>query len=272
LPKFSDKVSEVVVMTTAQFLGKRISDEGDGEKKTKTSTLPDLSAFNCVFSDEFFQSSAWDIIAIVRRLMKLRAEQTPTDEVKLRAFYDSLRGEESAALKAARSEHSDAETELREARDRAERKLASEQDYVKTLAEERKERLKSPPPKREDAAQVCALGAGAGAQEGRSEEQLELARCRAQAGAGGSGSSDKFVKEWTRRQREWDRGAAAREHGARGCGAARAGAAADNFRAAGEGAQEPRRAGGGREEVLTSGAPSSFRRAPSSSQTATPSS
>jgi hypothetical protein len=90
-PKFSDKVSEVAVMTTAQFLGKRISEEGDGEKKTKTSKLPDLHEFNTIFVDEFFQSSSWDIIAIVRRFMNLRAAQTPVGkEEELRAYFQLL--------------------------------------------------------------------------------------------------------------------------------------------------------------------------------------
>ncbi len=94
--KFPPGVTDVVVMTTAQFLGKRISEEG-GEKKVKTSKLPELADFDSIFIDEFFQSSAWDIIAMTRRLVKLRAEQTPADKEKLRLYgiqLDSIRATE----------------------------------------------------------------------------------------------------------------------------------------------------------------------------------
>ena len=87
-PKFSEKVSEVVVMTTAEFLGRRISEEG-GEKKTKTSKMPELNDFNTIFIDEFFQSSSWDIIALTRRILKLREQQLPEKE-KLRAYFQLL--------------------------------------------------------------------------------------------------------------------------------------------------------------------------------------
>jgi hypothetical protein len=96
--KFPAGVTEVVVMTTAQFLGKRISEAGDGEKTTKSVKQPELAGLDRIFIDEFFQSSAWDIIGMTRRLMKLRAEQTPTDKEELLRLYgiqlDSIRARE----------------------------------------------------------------------------------------------------------------------------------------------------------------------------------
>lgn len=78
--KFPNEVSDVEVITTAQFLSKRI-EERDGEMSIKTKKdEKDISQYDTIFIDEFFQSSTWDIIAIVRRLMKLRSEQTPTLE------------------------------------------------------------------------------------------------------------------------------------------------------------------------------------------------
>ena len=106
-PKFSEKVSEVVVMTTAEFLGRRISEEG-GEKKTKTSKMPELNDFNTIFIDEFFQSSSWDIIALTRRILKLREQQLPEKE-KLRAYYDCLMGKVNPLLVEAEDKFKDEE-------------------------------------------------------------------------------------------------------------------------------------------------------------------
>jgi len=86
--KFPSSVTDVVVMTTAHFLGKRISEAGDGEKTTKSVKQPELAGFDSIFIDEFFQSSVWDIIGMTRRLMKLRAEQTPTDKEEQLRLYD----------------------------------------------------------------------------------------------------------------------------------------------------------------------------------------
>ena len=203
-PKFSDKVSEVVVMTTAQFLGKRISEEGDGEKKTKTSKLPDLHEFNTIFVDEFFQSSSWDIIAIVRRFMNLRAAQTPAGkEEELRAYYDCVLGKESAALKAARTELWDAEGELRMPREVAARKVKEAEDYFKKLVEEREERLKRSPPKREDTLKSMRWELEFQLEKDEKNKfVVRVAELKKELAA--LETSEKFAKEWARRQREWD--------------------------------------------------------------------
>jgi len=109
--KFPASVTDVVVMTIAQFLGKRISEAGDSEKTAKSIKQPELTSYDSIFIDEFFQSSAWDIIGMVRRLLKLRAQQTPTDkEEELRAYHDCLLGRVGDALVAAHNDVASATT------------------------------------------------------------------------------------------------------------------------------------------------------------------
>ena len=126
-----------------------------------------------------------------------------------------LLGEENAVLKAAHREFADAETELHEPRNTAERKLAKEQSCMEALAEERKERLEKPPPVREDALKMVGWSFSSRI-EGR-EEQLFCERRRAEIVCQGVPVDAAAARV--------GRGAAARELGARGCGAARAGAA-----------------------------------------------
>jgi hypothetical protein len=85
---FNESVSDVEVITNAQFLSKRIDDTGGERKKNKEL---DISKYDTIFIDEFFQSSTWDIIAIVRRLMKLRSEQLTSDEQVRKRYFEVRR-------------------------------------------------------------------------------------------------------------------------------------------------------------------------------------
>jgi hypothetical protein len=85
---FNNSVSDVEVITNAQFLSKRIDEAGEERKKNKER---DISQYDTIFIDEFFQSSTWDIIAIVKRLIKLRKEQLTTDEGIKRRYYEKRR-------------------------------------------------------------------------------------------------------------------------------------------------------------------------------------
>jgi hypothetical protein len=87
---FPEAVTDVVVMTNAQFLGRRISEENGETKEEKNKNERVISGYDTLFIDEFFQGSSWDIIAMVRRILSLRAEEMVKNEDDMLLYFLTL--------------------------------------------------------------------------------------------------------------------------------------------------------------------------------------
>jgi len=84
--KFPAAVTEVQVMTTAEFLGKRIKENADGTKTTTTTETgaPSLDDYDCVLIDEFYQSPVQDILHMCERIRQTREVQTSAEDKFMR--------------------------------------------------------------------------------------------------------------------------------------------------------------------------------------------
>jgi hypothetical protein len=98
---FPASVSDVVVMTSAEFLGYVFSDSADGEQTAQTNKKgpPSLDGYDTLFFDELFQGSAHDIIAIVQRVEALRKTEMERDRLA-RGFDPEVANHHAFAVEA----------------------------------------------------------------------------------------------------------------------------------------------------------------------------